>query len=104
MTADELRWNEQAATAAGAVLSDPVEPATRAEQMTTDMMAKQAGVGGGTRQIANGGVQLTRGLAKHIPGAGAAPGHLTIQDARLPGTVLPHVPPHQLRPSDANMN
>lgn len=88
MTADELRWNEQAANAAGTVLSDPVEAATRCQQVTTDMMAKQAGVGGGTRAMAKGGMKLSRGIAKVMPGMGSVRGLETMRDAGLPGTFL----------------
>jgi len=96
MTADELRWNEQAVAAAGAVLSDPVEAATRAEQITTDMAAKQAGVGGGTRAMAKGGMKLMKGMTKVMPGMGSVRGLDTMRDAGLPGTFLLAVTPTQV--------
>jgi hypothetical protein len=96
MTPDELHWNEQAAAAAGAVLSDQVEAATRCQQVTTDMAAAQAGVGAGTRAMARGGMKLSRGIAKVMPGMGAVRGIETMQTAGLPGTFLLAVTPNQI--------
>jgi len=96
MTADELRWNEQAVTAASAVLSDPVEAATRCEQVTTDMAAKQAGVGGGTRAMAKGGMKLGKAMTKIMPGMGSVRGLDTMRTAGLPGTFLLAVTPSQV--------
>jgi len=96
MTADELRWNEQAAAAAGAVLSDSVEAATRCQQVTTDMAAQAAGVGGGTRAMARGGMKLSRGIAKVMPGMGSVRGIETMRDAGLPATFILAVTPNQV--------
>jgi hypothetical protein len=96
MTADELRWNEQAVAAAGAVLSDPVEAATRAEQIDDMMAAKAAGVGGGTRAMAKGGMKLSRGIAKIMPGMGAVRGLDTMKTAGLPKTFVLAVTPTQV--------
>jgi hypothetical protein len=96
MTADEIRWNEQAVAAASSVLSDSVEAATRAEQVTTDMMAKQAGVGAGTRKMAKGGMKLGMGIAKIMPGMGSVRGLDTMRDAGLPATFVLAVTPTQV--------
>jgi hypothetical protein len=97
MTPDELRWNEQAATAASAVLSDQVEAATRAEQVTTDMAAKVAGVGAGTRAMARGGEKLGMGMAKFMPGMRKPMRGLdTMQTGGLPGTFILAVTPTQV--------
>ncbi|MEE6177261.1 hypothetical protein [Mycobacterium sp. 050134] len=48
----ELQMNQQAATVAAAVLSEPVEAATRCEHASTDMVAEAAGVGRFTRGVA----------------------------------------------------
>ena len=97
MTPDELRWNEQAATAAGAVLSDPVEAATRCEQVTTDMTAKAAGIGAGTRAMARGGEKFGMGMAKLMPGMRKPMRGLdTMQTGGLPGTFILAVTPTQV--------
>jgi hypothetical protein len=48
----ELRINQQAATVAASVLSEPVEAATRCQQVTRDMGRKASGFGGFTRAMA----------------------------------------------------
>ena len=102
MTPDELRWNEQAATAAGAVLSDQVEAATRAEQVTTDMTAKAAGIGGGTRAMARGGEKLGMGIAKIMPGMRKPMrGMDTMRTAGLPSSFILAVTPTQVHAIEA---
>ncbi len=95
-TSDELRWNEQAAGAAGSVLSDQVEAATRCQQVTPDMAAGAAGVGAGTRAMARGGMKLGRAMTKVMPGMGALKGVESMRDAGLPGTFLLAVTPSQI--------
>jgi hypothetical protein len=102
MTADELRWNEQATAAAGAVLSDPVTAATRAEQVTTDMAAKQAGVGAGTRAMARGGMKFGKMMTKIMPGMGSVRGLDTMRTAGLPGTFIIAVTATQLHAIEAD--
>jgi putative oligomerization/nucleic acid binding protein len=60
LSADELRINEQAATVAGSVLSEPVVAATRAQQLTIDMTAEAAGVGGFNRAMMRGMMSMTK--------------------------------------------
>jgi hypothetical protein len=54
LSEDQLRGNEQAASVASSVLSEPVEAATRCEQITMDMKAEAAGVGGINRGLMRG--------------------------------------------------
>jgi hypothetical protein len=96
MTADELRWNEQAAAAAGAVLSDSVEAATRCQQVTEDMTMGAAGIGAGTRAMAKGGMKFSRGIAKVMPGMKPVRGLETMRTAGLPGTFILAVTPTQV--------
>ena len=60
LSADELRINQQAATVAGSALSDPVVAATRAQQLTIDMAAEAAGVGGFNRAMMRGMMGMTK--------------------------------------------
>ena len=68
MSADELRWNEQALAAAGAVLSEPVQAATVCNQLTIDMNVKGAGMGKGMQSMAKFGEKQGRFMSKLMPG------------------------------------
>jgi hypothetical protein len=60
----ELRINQQAAAVAASVLSEPVEAATRCEQVTRDMRRKASGLGGFTRGMA----RVNDALGRATPG------------------------------------
>lgn len=60
LSADELRMNEQAASVAASVLSEPVEAATRCEQVTVDMTAEAAGVGAVNRGLMRGMMKMNK--------------------------------------------
>ena len=57
---DELRMNAQAASVAASVLGEPVEAATRCEQVTTDMTAEAAGVGAVNRGLMRGMMKMNK--------------------------------------------
>jgi len=56
----ELRMNQQAATVAASVLSEPVEAATRCQQVTKDMQLGAAGFGGFTRAMSRANMAIGR--------------------------------------------
>lgn len=60
LSEDELRMNEQAADVASKVVGEPVEAATRCEQVTQDQQLAAAGVGG----INRGFVKASKGLSR----------------------------------------
>jgi Short C-terminal domain len=60
LSAEELAMNEQAAGVASSVLGEPVEAATRVEQVTQDQQLENFGVGGFNR----GAVKVSRGLGR----------------------------------------
>jgi hypothetical protein len=60
----ELRMNQQAAMAAASVLSEPVEAATRCEQVTRDMRREASGFRGFTR----GMMRVNDALGRATPG------------------------------------
>jgi Short C-terminal domain len=60
LTEDELRMNEQAADVAASTLGEPVEAATRFEQVTQDQQLENFGVG----KFNRGAVKFSRGLGK----------------------------------------
>jgi hypothetical protein len=60
LTQDEVRMNEQAADVASKVVGEPVEAATRCEQVTQDQQLAAAGVGG----INRGFVKASKGLSR----------------------------------------
>lgn len=60
LSQDELRMNEQAADVASSVVGEPVEAATRCEQVTQDQQLAAAGVG----SINRGFVKGARGLSR----------------------------------------
>jgi hypothetical protein len=68
MSADELRWDEQAVAAAGAVLDEAVEAATRCNQLTIDMNVKAVGMGTGMQKMAKFGEKQGRFMSKLMPG------------------------------------
>jgi hypothetical protein len=77
LTNDELRMNEQATAIAASVLSEAVLAATRCEQVTMDMAAGAAGVGGINRGMmrgmkALGGAMMPSvgGMSKELEKAG----------------------------------
>jgi hypothetical protein len=57
---DELRMNQQAVSVAASVLSEPVEAASRCEQITLDMRAEAAGVGAINRGLMRGMLSLSK--------------------------------------------
>jgi hypothetical protein len=60
LSQDELRMNEQAADVASRVVGEPIEAATRCEQVTQDQQLAAAGVGG----INRGFVKASKGLSR----------------------------------------
>jgi hypothetical protein len=71
----DLQINQQAASVAMTVLSEPVEAATRCEQVTTDMAAEAAGVGKINRGMmrgmkAMGGLTAVGGMGKGLETGG----------------------------------
>jgi len=73
----ELKLNQQASTIAAAVLSEPVEAATRCEQVNSDMRLEAAGAGAINRGLVRGMKKMNRammpsvgGMAKEIESAG----------------------------------
>ncbi len=60
LTQDELRMNEQATDVASKVVGEPIEAATRCEQVTQDQQLAAAGVGG----INRGFVKASKGLSR----------------------------------------
>lgn len=60
----ELRMNQQAAMAAAAVLSEPVEAATRCEQVSQDMRREASGFGG----IMRGMMRVNDAMGRATPG------------------------------------
>jgi hypothetical protein len=58
----ELAMNQQAATVATSVLSEPVVAATRCEQVTQDMTMEAAGVGGVSRGMMKGMMKMNRAI------------------------------------------
>lgn len=60
----ELRMNQQAAMAAAAVLSEPVEAATRCEQVTQDMRRQATGFGG----LMRGMMRVNDAMGRATPG------------------------------------
>ncbi len=63
---DELQMNQDASNIAASVVSEPVVAATRCEQVTMDMAAGAAGVGGATRGMMKG-MKAVTGV---MPGVG----------------------------------
>lgn len=60
LSQEELRMNEQAAEVASSVVGEPIEAATRCEQVTQDQQLAAAGVGG----INRGFVKASKGLSR----------------------------------------
>lgn len=79
----ELRMNQQAALAAAAVLSEPVEAATRCEQVTRDMGRQASGFGG----IMRGMMRANDAMSRATPGT---MGKMTtqMQTAGLPNSFI----------------
>ena len=98
MTADELKWNEQAAGAAGAVLSEPVQAATRCEQVTVGMAAGAVGMGKGMQAMANFGEKQGRFMSKMMPGM---KGVGDMRTGGLPGTFVLAVTPTKIHAIEA---
>ena len=98
MTADELKWNEQAAGAAGAVLSEPVQAATRCEQVTVGMAAGAVGMGKGMQAMANFGEKQGRFMSKMMPGM---KGVGDLKTGGLPSTWLIAVTPTKVHAIEA---
>ena len=59
---EELRINQQAAAVAASVLSEPVEAATRCQQVTKDMQLGAAGFGGFTRAMSRANMAMGRAM------------------------------------------
>jgi hypothetical protein len=77
LTAVELQMNQDAATVAAAVLSEPVVAATRCEQATQDMVAEAAGVGAVSRGLMRGMKSMNKvimpsigNMSKELEGGG----------------------------------
>jgi hypothetical protein len=66
----ELQMNQQASTIAASVLSEPVEAATRCEQVTQDMTLGAAGVGGVNRGLLKGMKAVNRAMMPSVGGVG----------------------------------
>ena len=98
MTQDELKWNEQAAGAAGAVLSEPVQAATRCEQVTVGMAAGAVGMGKGMQAMANFGEKQGRFMSKMMPGM---KGVGDLKTGGLPSTWLIAVTPTKVHAIEA---
>jgi len=60
LTDEDLQVNQQAASVAATVLSQPVVAAARFEQVTTDMAAEAAGVGGMSRGMMKGMMKVNK--------------------------------------------
>ncbi len=85
---NELRWNEQAATVAATVLSQPIVAATRCEQITEDMRSEGAGVGGVVRGMAKFDRKMMKPMAK-VMGMGQVVGMgEEMRTAGLPNTFV----------------
>src|ERR1700722_6238553 len=65
-----LRLNTQASAVAATVLSEPVEAATRCEQVTQDMRLGAAGVGGINRGLVRGMKAMNRAVMPRVGGGG----------------------------------
>jgi hypothetical protein len=65
-----LRLNTQASAVAATVLSEPVEAATRCEQVTQDMRLGAAGVGGINRGLVRGMKAMNRAMMPSVGGVG----------------------------------
>jgi hypothetical protein len=87
----ELRMNQQAAMAAAAVLSEPVEAATRCEQVTRDMGLEAFGFGG----IMRGMMRVNDAMNRATPGT---IGKMTtqMQTAGLPNSFILAVTRHHV--------
>ena len=66
MTQDELKWNEQAAAAAGSVLSEAVDAATRCEELKVGMAVGAVGMGKGMQGMANASMSISKGMTKFM--------------------------------------
>jgi hypothetical protein len=71
LTDEDLRINEQAKEVAASVLGDSVLAATRCEQITQDMQAEAAGVGGVVRGMAKFARGQMTVMSKVTPGMGS---------------------------------
>jgi putative oligomerization/nucleic acid binding protein len=60
LTDNDLRVNQQAASVAATVLGQPVQAATRCEQVSTDMAAEAAGVGSLSRGMMRGMMAMNK--------------------------------------------
>lgn len=60
LSSDELQMNQEAVTIASQVLQQPVEAATRCEQVSMDQMAEAAGVGGINRGMMRGMMKMNK--------------------------------------------
>ena len=103
MSENELLINQQAATVAASVLSEPVVAATRCEQVTNAMAAEAAGVGAATRWSMRvsrkmPGVGSVGGMGKYVETAGLpdsfilaiTAGHVfALEDKREGGQLVP---------------
>ena len=98
MTPDELKWNEQAAAAAAAVLSEQVEAATRCEQVTADMAVGAVGMGKGMQSMAKGSMKLAGGMSKMMPGM---KGVSNLRTGGLPGKFVLAVTPTKVHAIEA---
>ena len=98
MTPDELKWNEQAAGAAGSVLSEQVEAATRCQELKVGMAVGAVGMGKGMQTTANASMKLSRGMSKLMPGM---KGVSDLRTGGLPSTWLIAVTPTKVHAIEA---
>jgi len=66
MTQDELKWNEQAKAAAGGILDEPVDAATRCEELKVGMAVGAVGMGKGMQGMANASMSISKGMTKFM--------------------------------------
>lgn len=91
MTPDELKWNEQAAGAAGAVLSEQVEAATRCQELKVGMAVGAVGMGKGMQGMANASMSISKGMTKFMGKSMRGVGEM--RTGGLPSTWLIAVTP-----------
>ena len=98
MTQDELKWNEQAVAAAGAVLNEQVEAATRCQELKAGMAVGAVGMGKGMQAMANFGEKQGRFMSKMMPGM---KGVGDLKTGGLPSTWLIAVTPTKVHAIEA---
>ena len=99
MTQDELKWNEQAVAAAGAVLNEQVEAATRCQELKVGMAVGAVGMGKGMQGMANFGMSMNKGMSKMMGKTMRGVGEM--RTGGLPSTWLIAVTPTKVHAIEA---